>query len=119
MQLAKSHSHGAIERKRGKKKKKKNLGTYRLQSKMSQFRFKRYSKSNRDFSSQQVPASTTLIIHAEQGLMDCLGSWEIMGPYSQLGLEMLNRSPLRAAWLSASINQGGPSFVAVFPKGST
>ena len=118
MQLAKSHSHGAVGRKRGEKKK-KTLGTYRLQSKMSQFHFTRYSKSNRDFSSQQVPASTTLIIHAEQGLMDCLGSWEIMGPYSQLGLEMLNRSPLRAAWLSASINQGGPSFVAVFPKGLT
>lgn len=54
---------------------------------MSQFRVTCYSKSNRDFSSQQVPASTTLIIHAEQALMDCLGSWEIMGPYSQLGLE--------------------------------
>lgn len=37
-----------------------------------------------------------LIIHAEQALMDCLGSWEIMGPYSQLGLELLSRSLLRA-----------------------
>lgn len=73
----------------------------------------------RDFSSQRVSASTTLIIHAEQALMDWLGSWEIMGPYSQLGLELLSGSLLRAAWLSASINQGGPSSVVVLPKGST
>lgn len=74
----------------------------------------------RDFSLQRVPASTTTD-HPRRtgpyGLVRQLGDNGTIFSAGTGAAEQL--SAARAAWLSASINQGGPSSVLVLPKGST